>query len=152
TTLGRLVGVDVPQGSGVLWVFSLPDEKPRTVPRPARRDEPTRAAADGVYTAAQAAQGEQIFRQECSTCHSAENYTGANFVAKWSGVTLGDVYQDISLAMPPANPGGLTPVSYASILAYFLAGSGYPTGDAELPGDPRRLGAIRTGAAAGEPR
>jgi hypothetical protein len=36
--------------------------------------------------------------------------------------------------MPPANPGGLTPVSYASIVAYFLSESGYPSGNTNLPG------------------
>jgi outer membrane protein assembly factor BamB len=65
TTLGRLVGVDVPQGSGVMWVFALPDDEPREVPRPTRRDQPQRSLADGVFTAGQAAQGEQLFEQEC---------------------------------------------------------------------------------------
>ena len=37
TTLGRLVGVDVPQGSGVVWVFALPDD-----------DAAGRAAADAT--------------------------------------------------------------------------------------------------------
>ena len=147
TTLGRLVGVDVPQGTGVMWVFALPDAAPRVIPRPVRRDLPSRSVADGVFTAAQAAQGKQIFEQECGTCHAAENYTGTNFAAKWSDVTLGDLYQDISLAMPPANPGGLTPASYASILAYFLEASGYPEGRTELPGDRFQLGGVTIGAA-----
>ena len=80
-------------------------------------------------------------------CHAAENYTGTNFTAKWANVTLGDLYQDISLAMPPANPGGLTPASYASILAFFLEASGYPEGRAELPGDRFQLGNVSIGAA-----
>jgi alcohol dehydrogenase (cytochrome c) len=142
TTLGRLVGVDVPQGTGVMWVFALPDDMPRTNPRPVRRDAPTRSVVDGVFTQQQAEQGEQLFNQECSACHEAANYTGTNFAAKWTGGTLSDVYQDISLAMPPANPGGLTPVTYASIVAYFLAGSEYPAGNAQLPGDPWQLGSI----------
>ncbi len=92
TTLGRLVGVDVPQGSGVMWVFALPDDEPRPVPRPTRRDRPTRSLGDGVFTANQAAQGKQLFAQECSLCHQSANYTGANFAAKWGEGTLGDVY------------------------------------------------------------
>ena len=148
-TLGRLVGVDVPQGTGVLWVFALPDDAPRAVPRP-RRVLTTRSARDGVFRPAQAAQGEQLFAQECSTCHEAGNYTGENFAAKWGGATLGDVYQDISLSMPPANPGGLTPVSYASIVAYFLHGSGYPSGNADLPGDALQLRSIAIDPGPGE--
>jgi alcohol dehydrogenase (cytochrome c) len=141
TTLGRLVDVDVPQGTGVMWVFALPDDEPRTVPRP-HRELPTRSVRDGVYRSAQAAQGEQLFKQECAGCHEAANYTRENFAAKWSGGTLGDVYQDISLAMPPANPGGLTPFTYASIVAYLLHDSDYPAGNSDLPGDPRQLGGI----------
>lgn len=135
TTLGRLVGVDVPQGSGTVWVFALPAGRPRQLPRPVRLDTATRSIRDGIYQASQADQGEQLFEQECSVCHEVENYAGANLIAKWGGGTLGDIYQDISLAMPPSDPGGLTPVSYASILAYFLRESGYPSGRDGLPGN-----------------
>jgi alcohol dehydrogenase (cytochrome c) len=142
TTLGRLVGVDVPSGSGVLWVFSLPEDEPRELPRPTRLDVPTRPVTAGVYRQTQAEQGRALFAQECSVCHEIENYTGANLLAKWGGGTLSDIYQDISLSMPPANPGGLTPVSYASIVAYFLSESGYPESRAALPGDAWQLGNI----------
>jgi hypothetical protein len=148
TTLGRLVGVDVPQGSGVVWVFALPDPTPRAIPRPTRRDQPTRALGDGVFTAAQAERGARLFEQECRACHEPANYMGANFAAKWGGGTLGDVYQDISLAMPPANAGGLTPATYASIVAFFVRESGYPPGRADLPGDARALRGITIDVAA----
>jgi alcohol dehydrogenase (cytochrome c) len=148
TTLGRLVGVDVPQGTGVMWVFALPDDEPRTVPRPTRRDRPARSVADGVFTANQALQGKALFAQECDLCHDAENYTGANFAAKWGGGTLADVYQDFALAMPPANAGGLTPATYASIVAFFASESGFPAGNADLPGDATQLRSIVIGPAA----
>jgi alcohol dehydrogenase (cytochrome c) len=149
TTLGRLVGVDVPQGTGVMWVFALPDDTPRAVPRPTRRDRPVRSLSDGVFTANQASQGKALFAQECDACHEAENYTGANFAAKWGAGTLADVYQDFALAMPPANAGGLTPATYASIVAYFASESGYPAGNADLPGDATQLRAIAIGGPAG---
>ena len=148
-TLGRLVGVDVPQGTGVMWVFALPDETPRTVPRPTRSDRPVRSLSDGVFTANQASQGKALFAQECDVCHEIENYTGANFAAKWGGGTLADVYQDFALAMPPANAGGLTPATYASIVAYFASESGFPTGGTDLPGDVTQLRTIAIGAAGG---
>jgi alcohol dehydrogenase (cytochrome c) len=135
TTLGRLVDVDVPQGSGSIWVFALPDRTPSELPRPVRLDVPTRSVTEGVYQAAQAEQGEQLFEQECRSCHEVENYSGENLIAKWGGGDLSDIYQDFSLAMPPANPGGLTPVSYANIVAYFLRESGYPFGNTSLPGN-----------------
>jgi hypothetical protein len=76
------------------------------------------------------------------------NYTGANFAAKWGEGTVADVYQDMALAMPPANAGGLTPATYASIVAFFASESGYPAGTAELPGDAAQLRAIAIGAGA----
>jgi len=146
TTLGRLVGVDVPQGSGVIWVFALPDDRPREVPRPTRSDRPARSLADGVFTASQAAQGKALFAQECAACHQAVNYTGSSFAAKWGEGTLGDVYSDMAFAMPPANAGGLTPATYASIVAFFASESGYPSGSEALPGDAVQLRSIAIGA------
>jgi hypothetical protein len=142
TTLGRLVGVDVPQGSATLWLFALPDAVPRTVPKPVPRNLVTCNAREGVYRASQANEGEQLFAQACAACHTAANYAGENFAAKWAGGTVRDVYQDVALTMPPSNPGGLTPVSYASIVAYFLRESGYRAGSGTLPADALQLGAI----------
>ncbi len=142
TTLGRLVGVDVPRGSGVLWVFALPDGDFEELPRPTRLDVPTRSVQAGVYRERQADEGEQIYSAQCDSCHDVEDYVGASLMAKWGGGTLSDVYQDIALTMPPNDPGGLTPVSYASIIAYWLRESGLPAGDEALPGDNFRLGGI----------
>jgi alcohol dehydrogenase (cytochrome c) len=142
TSLGLLVGIDVPQGTGVMWVFALPDAEPLEVPRPVRRGAPTRLATDGVYTAAQAGEGEAVFNRECSACHQPDVYTGRNFSAKWAGQTLDNIYQQISLTMPPANPGGLRPAEYASILAFFLSRSAHPEGAELLPADPAALRTI----------
>jgi mono/diheme cytochrome c family protein len=112
-----------------------------------RADIPTTPVSAGVYRSAQAEQGEQVFAQECLVCHEPENYIGANLVAKWGGGTLSDIYQDISLTMPLADPGGLTPVSYSSIIAYFLRESGYPAGEAALPGGAFQLRSFTVGEA-----
>jgi mono/diheme cytochrome c family protein len=125
-----------------MWVFALPDAVPTQVPRPVRRDSPTRFATDGVYTSAQAEQGADLFARECSACHQASIYTGQNFSAKWAGQTLDAVYQQISLTMPPANPGGLAPADYASILAFFLSRSAHPEGAQPLLADPASLRTI----------
>jgi alcohol dehydrogenase (cytochrome c) len=141
-TLGPLVGVDIPQGTGVMWVFALPSARPMEVPRPARADVPQRSVSEGVYTAAQAARGEETFTRVCAACHAASAYTGPNFAAKWSGKTLADVYGSFSLAMPPATPGTLGSATYASIVAFFLQGSGHPEGAEELAADPTVLRTI----------
>ena len=145
TSLGRLVDVDVTQGTGTMWVFALPEKEPLAISRPSRPAAPTRSLLSGVYTAAQAAAGEQHFDAQCVTCHEAQNYAGANLVNRWAGGTLGDIYQDFSLTMPPSNPGGLSTEDYASILAYFLSLSAYPTGNDELPGDAWELAGMAIG-------
>lgn len=137
STMGRLVDVDVTQGSGVIWVFALPERNPTQVARPVRASVPDISVAAGVFSAQQAAQGEQVYAQNCSGCHDAENYAGQSLQAKWGGFSLGDIYSDISVTMPPENPGGLSPEEYASIVAYLLQESGYLAGEDEmrLPGD-----------------
>jgi alcohol dehydrogenase (cytochrome c) len=158
TTLGRLVGVDVPQGTGVMWVFALPDGLPETrvsgvapvvqpAPAAAARvvQRPQRSVTEGVFTRAQAARGEQAFKQTCATCHKVEDHSGANFRAKWSTATLGDIFEQISLTMPPAKPGSLPPDGYADILAHLIDRTGYPAGSTELSPDRNTLRGIRAG-------
>jgi hypothetical protein len=48
--------------------------------------------------------------------------------------------------MPPANAGGLTPATYASIVAFFASESGYAPGTTALPGDASELRTIAIGA------
>jgi mono/diheme cytochrome c family protein len=161
TTLGRLVGVDVPQGTGVMWVFALPDTlptgaqgpaaaMPRTIPPPARTARttggPLRPASAGVFTPEQAARGEQIFTQACASCHGVEEHTGAALQVKWASQTLGDVFQQLSTTMPPASPGSLNPDGYASLLAFFLSRSGYTPGESQLSADLGTLRGIQVGA------
>jgi alcohol dehydrogenase (cytochrome c) len=158
TTLGRLVGVDVPQGTGVMWVFALPDRLPDNLSsgtaRPAQPvaplaravQRPTRSVTEGVFTRGQAARGEQLFKQECASCHKVEDHSGASFTAKWSTATLGDIFEQMSLTMPPAKPGSLSPDAYADILAHLLERTGYPEGRVELPADGGILRGIRAGS------
>jgi mono/diheme cytochrome c family protein len=129
-----------------MWVFALPDNEPTEVGRPQRPAAPTRSLSSGVFTAEQAALGEVVYATHCSGCHEAENYTGANLVNRWGGATLADVYQDLSLTMPPVNPSGLTAEDYASILAYWLSQSGYPAGGDRLPSDAFRLSGMAIGS------
>jgi hypothetical protein len=150
--------VDVPQGSGVMWVFALPDRLPDArlsaappVPpvasTPAARvvQRPTRSVTEGVFTRAQAARGEQAFKQACATCHKIEDHSGTSFTTKWSNASLGDIFDQMSLTMPPAKPGSLPPDGYADILAHFLQRTGFPEGGAELPPDAGTLRGIRAG-------
>jgi mono/diheme cytochrome c family protein len=125
----------------VVWVFALPDSSPNQVPRPVRAEVPTRSVAEGVFTAAQAARGEQVYTQHCTGCHAVGNYAGQALLTKWGSGRLSDIYRDIATSMPPANPGGLSAGDYAAIVAYFLRETGYTmsAADEALPGDSFQL-------------
>lgn len=106
-----------------------------------------RSTLDGVFTAAQAARGEQRFKESCASCHKVEEQTGASFRSKWGNGTLGPLFTLISTTMPEDKPGGLTADDYASIVAFYLGQSGYPAGTAALPGDASALGSVRVATA-----
>lgn len=98
---------------------------------------------DGVFTLSQASRGEQDFQRACAACHEVREQTGRKFSAKWSGKTLGDLFDIVSTTMPEGDPGSLKPEEYAGILAFFLRESGYPDGPQELPADVPALAKIR---------
>jgi S-disulfanyl-L-cysteine oxidoreductase SoxD len=98
---------------------------------------------DGVFTAAQASTGQQVFQKVCSSCHTLAEHTGRKFQAKWSGTTVGEMFDLVSSTMPDGNPGSLTPDEYASVIAYFLKETGYPEGQQELPAQSADLMKIR---------
>ena len=107
------------------------------VPPPAPGSTPSvaaRPALNGVFTSAQAARGEQRFKQACATCHSIEEQAGS-LRSKWGNGTLRDLFTAISTTMPQNNPGSLSPEDYASILAFYLQQSGHSPGSTDLPGD-----------------
>jgi mono/diheme cytochrome c family protein len=95
---------------------------------------------DGAYTDAQAARGSDQFAQNCAACHGsglngngeAPALVGAEFIADWAGLTLGDLADRIHNTMPQDNPGKLSRERYADILAFILKANGYPAGQKEL--------------------
>jgi mono/diheme cytochrome c family protein len=95
-----------------------------------------------VFTSAQAARGEQQFKQACATCHSIEEQAGS-LRSKWGNGTLAEIFMVISTTMPQNKAGSLSPAEYASILAFYLQQSGHSPGSTELPGDPAALRDMR---------
>jgi mono/diheme cytochrome c family protein len=101
---------------------------------------PTGAAAqktvqDGVYTAAQADRGETLFGGSCASCHNPKDFVGQEFLAKWQGKPLFDLFDTVRATMPMDNPASLTAQQYADSVAYLLEMNAFPAGDAELKGD-----------------
>ncbi|HJR57896.1 MAG TPA: cytochrome c [Vicinamibacterales bacterium] len=99
--------------------------------------------SSGVYTAAQAARGEQTYMNICVACHPAGTYTAPAFRQKWDGAPLSQLFGLISHTMPKEEPGTLTPEEYAQVLAYLLKINGAPAGKTELPADAAPLKKIR---------
>jgi mono/diheme cytochrome c family protein len=101
-----------------------------------------RSVNDGVYAAAQAARGGQVFEKSCTMCHDPGRFTGDAFVTTWAGKPLHGLFEVVSTSMPEDNPGSLKPQEYADVLAYFLQLNKYPAGPEELKGTPEAMRAI----------
>lgn len=109
-----------------------------------------RTAADGVFTAAQAARGKTAYFNECVACHGGElqgeednpPLTGKPFIDHWGGKPVSGLFGFINRMMPPGNGGSLGANGDADVLAYILSQNGFPAGAAELPTDPKILSTV----------
>ena len=72
--------------------------------------------------------------------------TGASFTARWGSGTLADLFTMMSTTMPQGSPGSLSPDDYASIVAFYLQRSGFPSGATDLPASAAALQAMRVSA------
>lgn len=115
-----------------------------------------RSIWDGVYTQAQADQGQMLARGPCGLCHGsrlngvpddqdqrpAPPLARANFLRSWEGRSLGSLYGYSRATMPQSNPGFLPDEDYVAIIAYMLSLTGAPAGDTPLPVDLHELAHI----------
>jgi PQQ-dependent dehydrogenase (methanol/ethanol family) len=102
---------------------------------------PQRSARPALFTDAQAASGEALYRQSCAGCHgatltggTAPALTGPAFEASWGNprVTLGDIFFIARTTMPPRASSSLTPQDHAAVFAYLLKANGFPSGASPL--------------------
>lgn len=114
---------------------------------------PSAFAADGYYTADQAAAGQTAYNSNCSACHGTDlnggvgpALVGEDIRGTWG--TAAGLYDFFSVAMPPTAPGKLGADVYTQILAYILSKNGIPAGTKPLPNDPGARAAINLVAAA----
>jgi mono/diheme cytochrome c family protein len=110
---------------------------------------------DGVYTAEQAARGEEAY-DACTRCHgrrlngaaddpdmkSTPPLARAAFLRDWNGRTLATLFEMTKTTMPQNNPASLPDQEYVDIIAYMLSVSEALAGDTELPVDPAALARI----------
>ncbi len=96
---------------------------------------------DGIYTAAQAAKGKELYGQVCESCHNPGKFAGAEFNRAYGSKPLSEIDAAMS-EMPMDNPGSLKREDVASLIAYFLEMNKYPAGQKALSGEADALKAI----------
>jgi mono/diheme cytochrome c family protein len=105
------------------------------------QDAAPKSVWDGVYSDAQAQQGEKTYADQCAACHGAEMKAGAGapslagpeFTFGWDKKPLGELFEFMKANMPPGG-GDLRDEEYAGILAAMLKRNGIPAAEsATLP-------------------
>jgi S-disulfanyl-L-cysteine oxidoreductase SoxD len=98
-----------------------------------------RSVTDGVYSAGQAARGQQIYRIQCAECHgtamaggSGPPLVGERFLSNWSTRPLGDLVDKIQKTMPFSAPGSLSRQQSSDLTATMLQGGNFPAGQVDL--------------------
>jgi hypothetical protein len=107
-----------------------------------------------VYSAAQAARGEQLYVAQCGSCHGkafegaiGPPLVGDGFLANWSARPLTELVDKIQKTMPFELPGSLSRPQSSDLTAYLLQGGKFPSGAAEL-GDATLAGIVMPAVAA----
>lgn len=97
----------------------------------------------GIYTAAQASKGEEMYYSLCISCHPKGTYAGASFKNNWNNRPLWDLWDWISNKMPKNDPGSLTPAEVVQVMAYILQQNKMPAGTAPLQPNENELYKIK---------
>jgi quinoprotein glucose dehydrogenase len=153
--------------SAELVAYKLPsasDAAPATTtqvqPPPAAIAPQAAPQAGGpIYTAAQAARGQTLYTQRCAVCHGpglegiemAPSLAGGDFMDRWSGQSIGALFERTRATMPKDRPGSLSRDANADIIAYILSVNKFAPGQRELPGDAQTLNQIKFDAVKPKP-
>jgi mono/diheme cytochrome c family protein len=99
----------------------------------------SRTVADRVYSDAQAARGQQLYKTQCVTCHGealegvvGPPLAGSGFLAAWSARPLAELVDKIEKTMPPQQPGSVTRPQAIELASFFLSAGKFPAGATEL--------------------
>jgi mono/diheme cytochrome c family protein len=114
-----------------------------SLPQTASQSASLKTVWSGVYSAEQAARGQQEYTTRCSRCHGAElqgtqgnGLVGKDFMERWREDSVGSLYEFVSEGMPPANRGGGRPLisvpEYLDILSYIFSQNQFPAGSNPL--------------------
>jgi len=110
---------------------------------------------DGIYSAEQAKRGQALYAKTCASCHrdtleghgTTPSLAGSEFLDRWDGQTVGDLFEKMQVTMPGDHPGSLSREQNAAILAFILRFNQFPAGAAELRTESEWLARIRFQAA-----
>ena len=102
-----------------------------------------RTVWDGVYSAAQAERGQEMYAQHCSSCHGdfldgdgasgrVVALSGVAFADNWESASLNDLFAKIAKTMPRDAPGTLRSAETLDLVAFLLQFNGFPSGPTAL--------------------
>ena len=129
----------------------------------------TPQSAEGIYTAAQAARGKEVYSATCTSCHAADLSGGGtapplagpdfvknrripDLIGDWGGsvLTANDLLYVIRSTMPAGAVGSLSDEEYVAVLSYILERNGHPAGPTTLLAESPRLKEVRVREASTE--
>ena len=116
---------------------------------PQQNARPMSSVWDGVYTAAQAERGKQVYVGHCARCHgddlanSRNPLSGDRFAEHWESRTLADLFRRIRDTMPAGQVAAVEDPQKLDTMAYMLQQNGFPQGGVELTPDASALATIQ---------
>jgi alcohol dehydrogenase (cytochrome c) len=102
------------------------------------------------YTRRRSESGRAAYAANCVTCHGphlsdgplGKPLKGPEFMHKYGGHSVRDLYEITRTTMPSSKPGSLDPATYAALVAYILQENAIVAGEEPLPTDPRALASM----------
>lgn len=98
-----------------------------------------RTVTAGVYSAAQAARVQALYKEQCASCHGdalegtiGPPMAGDVFLSAWGGRSVAELVDKIHKTMPFNLPGSLSRQQSIDLAAYILQFSKFPAGQTEL--------------------
>ena len=103
------------------------------------------------YTRQQSEQGRTAYMANCVACHGphlsdgplGKPLKGPEFMHKYGGHSVRELYDVLRTTMPSGKPGSLDSGTYAALVAYLLQENAIVAGREPLPSDPRVLASMR---------
>lgn len=103
--------------------------------------------------------GKAAFERYCTECHGQNliggqfgpALKGSNFVTRWGGKSVAELFFYTATRMPTLAPHSLTNETYLNLVAYILKSNGVRSGEEPLPADQQALAALVLPSASGGP-